>query len=154
MVILYYMVINKKQFFTISINQLFLKSCLFEKVIKLKLGVVMTKKVSILALVGILALTGIVFAQKYKVDISKVQDGTYKGTHESSYLGIKGSTEANVTVAGGKITKIDLVKAPHRKIQKAAPAAFEMMISKNDVEADAKTMATLKGVVYNALTKK
>lgn len=114
----------------------------------------MTKKVSILAIVGILALTGIVFAQKYKVDISKVQDGTYKGTYEASYCGIKGSTEANVTVAGGKIKSIDLVKAPHRKIQNAAPAAFKMMISKNDVEADAKTMATLKGVVYNALTKK
>lgn len=86
----------------------------------------------------------LLISQQYRVDMSKIKDGKYEGEYRKMVV--------HVVVSNNKMTTITLVKDPSMGFaKKEANEAFKKMIDKNDVEADAKTSATLKSVVYNAL---
>jgi len=89
-------------------------------------------------------------AQNYSVDISKIPDGTYKGSQKASVY--RYTYYVTVNVRGGKIVSIKTKKYPNNLVKKEAIKIYDKMIKANKVDADGITRATFKAVVYNALT--
>lgn len=81
------------------------------------------------------------------VDISKIPDGTYKGTAD----GLMGPIEVSVTVAGGKITGVAVVS--NKETPVVADGAFKQVpqaiVSQQKVEVDTVSGATFasKGII-------
>lgn len=93
-------------------------------------------------------------ASKYDIDLTTIPDGTYLGKATAMYSLGKVDIEANVTVKAGKLTEIKLSKTPENRTSKPAEVAFANMIKKNAIDVDAKTAATWKEVVFDALKNK
>lgn len=113
----------------------------------------MLKKTALLVMV--LSLFSIVLvAQKmdnYNINLKSIPDGTYLGKTYAKYPTGDIYLEANVTVKAGKLTEIKLTKKPENKPAKPAEIAFDKMIRRNTIDVDAKTAATWKNIVFDAL---
>lgn len=88
-----------------------------------------------------------------EIDMSQVMDGTYTGAASTGLV----SVEARVTVAGNKITGIELLKHDNGKGGKAE-VIINDMIQRNTYDVDGVSGATassqtIKSAVCNALLK-
>ena len=91
---------------------------------------------------------------KTPVNISEVEDGIYEGNSETPLVKV----QVRVTVSGGKIEDIEILKHECGKGQPANVIVDEM-VSRNDIEVDAVSGATLsseviKDAVRSALRSK
>jgi len=90
-----------------------------------------------------------------KVDLTKLPDGTYKG----SFKGGRWSNTVEVTVRSHKITSIKVVKDVEFKNPKVADQVFNEVKSAQSTQVDAVTGSTVTSKAYlksieNALTGK
>lgn len=88
------------------------------------------------------------------VSAAGLEDGMYNGKYE----GGRWSNEVNVTVAGGKITKITAVKTVMVENKETTEAIFKEVINKQSTGVDAISGATVTCKAYlksieNALSK-
>jgi len=88
------------------------------------------------------------------VSAAGLEDGTYKG----KYDGGRWTNEVNVSVAGGKITKITAVKTVMVENKETTEALFKEVINKQSTAVDVISGATVTCKAYlksieNALSK-
>lgn len=110
--------------------------------------------VGVVALVLILVLAGVLIwvtrGLNYKnlkigkVDLSKVPDGTYKG----SFSGGRFSNTVRVTVKNHKITNIKVVKDVQFNKASTTQKIFDEVIKAQSTQVDAVTGATVTSKVY------
>ncbi len=110
------------------------------------------KKTIIISLIACLVFCIALVAQNYNVDISKIPNGTYLGVFTHGDGAREYTYKVAVTVRNGKMTNIVPVAMPNRAVIKKVEPIFANMVKANDINVDATTQASYKGVVHNALT--
>ena len=86
----------------------------------------------------------------HDVDLGKVPDGTYTGAYTITppppAMAANKSVEVRVTVAGGKYTKIELVKPPQLAGSKSFAGLLSRVEDAQRLSVDAITSATITSV--------
>ncbi len=111
------------------------------------------KTIAIYSILFLFTIASILVSKNYSVDMSKVPNGRYLGVfnHGKGYYNF--TYKAMVEVRNVEMIKIVPVRMPNRASNKIAKNAFYKMIKANDINIDATTQASYKGVVHNALTE-
>ncbi len=92
-----------------------------------------------------------------RVDFSKLKDGVYTGEYEGGMYKWRANT-VNVTVTGGKVSKIDLVKSLEDRGEGWNKTLYDRVIASQTLQVDTISGATLTSKAYlqgveNALLK-
>ena len=82
------------------------------------------------------------------LDFAKLKDGTYHGRYEGGMMKWR-ENEADVTVAGGKVTDIQLASSKDPGAKNAgARELYDRVIKAQSLQVDTVTSATLTGKAY------
>jgi Uncharacterized protein conserved in bacteria len=123
------------------------------------------KIVAVVVIIAVLIIGGCVFyitrgletgknMEIGNLDVSGIENGTYSG----KYNGGRFSNEVKVTVQGGKITNIEVVKSVRFEKPESTSELLKKVIDKQDTDIDIISGATVTSKAYlksieNALSK-
>lgn len=82
-----------------------------------------------------------------RVDFSKLKDGTFTGEYEGGMYKWRTNT-VNVTVSGGKVSQIELVKSVEDRGEGWNKTLYDRVISSQTLQVDTISGATLTSKAY------